>query len=73
MNDSIRRFFGRLRFPQLVILFGALFALDLVIPDVIPFIDEIFFALLTALFASFRNRSQPAADEPPIKDVTPRR
>jgi Family of unknown function (DUF6116) len=75
MNDLIRRFFGRLRFPQLVMLFGALFALDLVIPDVIPFIDEIFLALLTTLFASFRSRRDPASapEEPSVKNITPRR
>lgn len=73
MNGLIQRFFSRLRFPQLVLLFGALFALDLAIPDVIPFIDEIFLALLTTLFAAFRNRrAEPPAEET-IKNVTPRR
>lgn len=69
----LQRFFTRFRFPQLVLLFGALFALDLAIPDVIPFIDEAFLALLTAIFAAFRNRrAEPPAEER-IKNVTPQR
>lgn len=69
-------FFGRLRFPQLMILFAVLLGLDLVIPDAIPFLDEIFLALMTALFASLkRRRSERATDDdrPPIKNVTPPR
>jgi Family of unknown function (DUF6116) len=72
-------FFGRLRFPQLLILFAVLFGVDLAIPDLIPFIDEIFLALMTALFASLKRPGGAAPEEPspgggpPMKNVTPRR
>jgi Family of unknown function (DUF6116) len=69
-------FFSRLRFPQLLILFAVLPGIDLVIPDAIPFLDEAFLALATALFASLKRRRSEradAAERPPMKDVTPRR
>lgn len=69
-------FFGRLRFPQLLVLFALLLGIDIAIPDAIPFLDEIFLALATALFASLKQRRSQRAtaddDRPPIKNVTPR-
>lgn len=49
----------------------SLFVLDLVVPDPIPFADEIMLGLLAALAALWRSRghSQP---KPPPKNVTPR-
>lgn len=52
----LKRFLERLRYPQLFALFAALFALDLVIPDPLPFFDEIMLALGTALLGSLRKR-----------------
>ena len=54
-------FTARLRFPQLFLLTGALFLLDLVIPDVIPLADELLLGLVTALFASIRKKKPDAA------------
>lgn len=70
----IGRFTSRLRFPQLFMLTAGLLAVDLVIPDFIPFFDEILLALATALFASWKTRrgATSAAEPPPVKDVTPR-
>ena len=50
-----------LRFPSLFLLFAGLTLADLLIPDVIPFADEIGLALLTLLFGLWkdRRRSQP--------------
>ena len=61
------RWLGRLRFPQLFLLFAGLFVIDFVIPDMIPFVDEILLGLATLLLASLRNRHE----DRPI-DVTPR-
>ena len=47
----LTRFAARLRYPTLFWLTAALFALDLVIPDVIPFADEILLGLGTLLLA----------------------
>ena len=40
---------------------------DLVVPDILPFVDEIFLALLTAIFGLWKDRRTPAA--PPAVDV----
>lgn len=47
-------FARRLRFPQLFVLVGALFVADLIVPDAIPFIDEILLGLATLLFGSWK-------------------
>jgi hypothetical protein len=45
-----------LRFPALFLVFGLLTLFDLLIPDFIPFADEIGLTLLTLLFGSWKNR-----------------
>jgi len=52
------RFAERLRFPHLFLLTLVLFILDLILPDPVPFIDEILLGLATLLFASFRKRAE---------------
>jgi hypothetical protein len=47
-----------LRFPSLFLLFAGLTLADLVIPDVIPFADEIGLALLTLLFGLWKDRKR---------------
>lgn len=47
---------AQLRFPKLFALTAALFAVDLVVPDFIPFADELLLALATALLGSWRSR-----------------
>jgi hypothetical protein len=49
-------FLGRLRFPTLFVLFVVLAGLDLVVPDFVPFVDEVGLALLAALFGTWRRR-----------------
>ncbi len=61
------RWLGGLRFPQLFLVFAGLFVVDVVIPDMVPFVDEILLGLATLLLASLRGRR----DDRPI-DVTPR-
>jgi hypothetical protein len=52
------RFAAGLRFPKLLAITAALFILDLIIPDMIPFADEILLGLLSLLLASLK-RSRP--------------
>jgi hypothetical protein len=47
----------RLRYPTLFKITAALFALTLVIPDPIPFVDEILYGLGTLLLANWKRRS----------------
>lgn len=60
----------RLRFPQLLLLVGSLFVLDLFVPDLIPLVDEILLGLLTLLLGAWRRPAGPPP-KPPEKDVTP--
>jgi hypothetical protein len=52
---------SRLRFPQLFALTAGLFLLDLFVPDLLPFADEILLGLATILLGSLR-RPRPSPD-----------
>ena len=58
------RYGARLRYPHLLLLAGAAFALDLVLPDGLPFLDELVLGLLTLLFATWRRRRGEGEDDP---------
>jgi len=63
---------SRLKFPQLLAITATLFVLDLLIPDLIPFADEILLGLATALFALWREEVPASVPEKrPEKNVTP--
>ncbi len=47
----------KLRYPTLFKVTAALFAITLVIPDPVPFVDEILFGLGTLLLANWKRRS----------------
>ncbi len=53
---------ARLRFPALFVISALLFVLDLALPDLIPFADEVLLGLTTALFASWRKRRVSSGD-----------
>lgn len=69
----LARFGGRLRFPQLFLATAGLFLLDLLIPDLIPFIDEMILGLLTLLLGTWKKDrpSEEPGEAPRIKDITP--
>ncbi len=54
---------GRLRFPKLAMITAGLFFADLLIPDFIPFVDEILLGLGTLLLGNLRSKKS--------RDVTP--
>jgi len=53
------RFASGLRFPVLFGLTAVVFVVDLLVPDVIPFVDEILLGLATLILASWRDRKSP--------------
>jgi hypothetical protein len=61
--DWLTRWASGLRFPTLLALVGSLFLVDLILPDVIPFIDEVLLGLMTVLFASVRKRGTRRRDD----------
>jgi hypothetical protein len=65
-----QRLAPRLRYPHVFLILLGLFLLDLVVPDPIPFVDEILLGLLTVLVGMLRRRETPAPEQPYV-DVTP--
>jgi len=64
LGRVISRFAG-LRIPTLFKVCAALFLVELVVPDVIPFADKILLALLTLPVGAFRERSEASPAPPP--------
>jgi len=54
---GLLRFAATLRFPTLFAVTAGLFLLDLLVPDMIPFVDELLLGLAALLFASIRRRT----------------
>lgn len=64
---------GKLRYPTLFKLVAALFIVDVVVPDFIPFADEILLGLGTLLLANWKQRKSPnVIDQAPTSDAPPR-
>jgi hypothetical protein len=67
----VTRFASGLRFPVLFTITAVLFVVDLIVPDVIPFADEILLALGTLVLGSMRRRRDPASGTPPRAGIPP--
>jgi hypothetical protein len=59
----IARFAAGLRFPALFMIVAGLFVIDFLVPDLIPFFDEIILGLGTLLLGSLRKPGTPAPPE----------
>ncbi len=64
LTAPLVQFAGRLRFPVLFTITLVLWAVTILIPDPIPFLDEIVVGLVTLLFASWKKR-RPSEPAPP--------
>ncbi|MGV1107354.1 DUF6116 family protein [Xanthomonas translucens] len=60
------RWAGKLRYPTLFKLTAGLFVLSVLLPDPLPFIDEIVFGLGTLLLANWKTRTPAPAEAEPI-------
>ena len=56
---AILSYAANLRFRPLFFITASLFILDLLIPDLVPFANELMLGLLTLLFGSWKKRTQP--------------
>ncbi|MDH4038526.1 MAG: hypothetical protein OEX18_10300 [Candidatus Krumholzibacteria bacterium] len=65
LMTRFREYTATLRFPKLVMLTGALLLIDVLVPDMVPFADEILLALATAMLASFKKRGKPGNEKDP--------
>lgn len=74
MPKGIAGMFERLTSSTLFMVVAVIFAVDLVVPDMLPFVDEVVLGAATILLARWRlRRTEPEpAEKPPAKDVTPR-
>lgn len=70
ITGALIGFAGRLRFPALFGITATLFLVTLVVPDPIPFVDELLLGLGALTLASLKRRREDAAS-PPI-DAAPR-
>ena len=68
LTAFVNRLLPRMRYPYLFLVLGALFLVDLVVPDPIPLVDEILLAVLTFIAATFTTRRE---EDPEPRDITP--
>ena len=54
-------YLAKLRFPVLFAITATLFILDVLIPDFIPFVDEILLGLGAVLLGSWKKRKEPGS------------
>lgn len=54
---------SRLRFPTLFGLIALLFLVDLLVPDFIPFVDEIILGLMTVVLGTLREKRREPTPE----------
>jgi hypothetical protein len=57
------RYAARLRFPTLFALVFTLFCFDLLVPDVLPFVDEILLGLLSLMLGNLRGPETPSGPD----------
>ena len=57
ITKLLLRFSERMRFPTLFFVTATLFVVDLMIPDMIPFVDELLLGLGTLVLGSLRRRA----------------
>ena len=73
IGQLVTRFASGLRFPVLFALMAVLFVVDLFVPDLVPFFDEVMLALGTLLLGMLRKRRPKegvAAPEEADKSIT---
>ena len=56
MPLSIPEFLSQLRFPYLFVLTAGVFFLDLLVPDLVPFADEVLLGLGTLLLSKLKRK-----------------
>lgn len=55
-------YLSRLRFPYLFVITLGLFIINVIVPDVIPFADEILLGLVALLLGNLRKKKPPDAN-----------
>jgi hypothetical protein len=69
VRDRLLRSVEGMRFPYLVAMFATLFVIDVLVPDFVPYVDEILLALVTIMVARIRRRGEPTPSAAPERRV----
>lgn len=65
--SGLRGWLARRRFPTLLVLAAVLLVGDSLLPDPIPFADEVLLMIVTAALAAWRKKPD-VVDEPSVRD-----
>jgi hypothetical protein len=68
VQEIVGSLVGRMKYPWVFALLAMVFLADMVLPDPIPFVDEIMLALLTFLVGTWRTRDRGERPESSIDD-----
>ena len=71
VQEIVGSLVGRLKYPWVFVLLAAVFIADTVIPDPIPFVDEIMLALLTFLVGTWRTRRKSTGEAVEVSPASP--
>ena len=58
IKSRIISYLETLRFPALLVITAIIFGVNVFVPDMIPFVDEILMALMVALLARMKRRPE---------------
>ncbi|MBT8064158.1 MAG: hypothetical protein HKP16_03110 [Xanthomonadales bacterium] len=56
IRNRLVRYLERLRFPWLLLVTLVLFVVNVFVPDVLPFVDEVLLALVAVILARIKRR-----------------
>mgnify|MGYP000255313427 FL=1 len=68
VKKRLTRYAESLRFPWLLLVTAVLFVINLVVPDALPFVDEILLALVAVILGRIKRKPRDGAQPP---DTTP--
>ncbi len=60
LTSTVKKHGEKMRFPKLFVLILVLFVLDLLLPDMVPFIDEILLGLLAVVLGLVKEKVRGA-------------
>lgn len=63
IKSKIIPYLESLRFPVLLIVTAVIFLVNVMVPDVVPFIDEVLLALVVALLSRLKRRKPDASKD----------
>jgi len=58
IRSFLERYASGLRYPRLLLIILGLFILDVAVPDLIPFADEVLLGLIALVISRMKNRGE---------------